>query len=181
MADETIEDGDSAAAKSVAADITNSHRRETVTDEQRLLWRLEFEAREEERQQRVREARIENHRAEIAAAAQAERQAAIAAELARQKASREFRERGRERDHQRTVYEKLVAAERFRNEAVAAARRQAVIQQRQALLDDLDRTINPPAPEAPVIIVEQQSEGSAELGSADFDPTLFARKPRSWW
>jgi hypothetical protein len=79
------------------------------------------------------------------------------------------------------VYEKLVAAERFRNEAVAAARRQAVIQQRQALLDDLDRTINPPAPEAPVIIVEQQSEGSAELGSADSDPTLFARKPRSWW
>jgi hypothetical protein len=49
-------------------------------------------------------------------------------------------------------------------------------------MDDLDRTINPPtAPEPTTIIVEQQSEGSAELGSADFDPKLFARKPRSWW
>jgi hypothetical protein len=76
----------------------------------------------------------------------------------------------------------LNRAEQFRNHVVAEARRNAAIQQRQALIADLDASINPPpAPEAPVIIVEQQSEGSPELGSADFDPTLFARKPRSWW
>jgi hypothetical protein len=40
---------------------------------------------------------------------------------------------------------------------------------------------NPPAPEPTVVIVERPSEGSAELGSRDFDIAAFNKKPRSWW
>jgi hypothetical protein len=179
LADEPINDGDSAAAKSVAAEIANSHRRETVTNEQRLIWQLEFEAREEERRQRVREARIENHRAEIEAAARAERQArqaAIADAEARQRAGREAMERSQRNRETAGIYERLTRAEQFRNHAVAHARQQAAINQRQALLDDLQRDIDnlkPPPP--PTVVVEQPEEDPPWRLGPGFDP-----KARRW-
>ena len=54
-------------------------------------------------------------------------------------------------------------------------------QQRQALIDDLERTINPPpAPEPePSVIYIEQSEGSDTLGTADINPKLYAQ-PKRW-
>jgi hypothetical protein len=48
---------------------------------------------------------------------------------------------------------------------------------RQALVDDLDRAINPPPePQPSVVYVEQSSEGSPRLGDPDFNADLWKRR-----
>jgi hypothetical protein len=55
--------------------------------------------------------------------------------------------------------------------------------QRQRLSKALGDTITaryPPPPE-PTVVVVQEDDGSADLGSRNFDPAKWAKKPRSWW
>jgi hypothetical protein len=70
-----------------------------------------------------------------------------------------------------------------RNHVMATSRQAAIQQNRQAMIADIEKDIaalNPqPSPE-PTIIVEQPSEGSAELGSSDFNADLWKRG-RGWW
>src|SRR6516164_7439760 len=164
MPDETIDDGDSAAAQQVAAELRGLQNRQTISDEQRLLWQLEFEAREKERRFRIREARAENHRAEIEAAARAEREAAIAAEQHRQR--------------QLTgIYDRLRRAEDFRNHAVMLSRQHAAQQNLQATISDLEADIAgmvPKPPPEPTVIVQEVEP--------DDDRVWFRPDPnKSWW
>jgi len=54
-------------------------------------------------------------------------------------------------------------------------------QQRQALLADLERTINPPPPPPePQIIYVEAEEGSDQLGDRDFNVALWQKRPCSW-
>jgi hypothetical protein len=187
MADDGIEVAPPDVVRYVADSMRGLPREPTAAE---LVARQEWLEQCREAEERRR---IQRHHDQLDAEAKAaaeererqwrlEREAALAAEQHRQRVSRAIAERSQRNRETARIYERLNRAEQFRNHVVAEARRNAAIQQRQALMDDLDRTINPPtAPEPTTIIVEQQSEGSAELGSADFDPKLFARKPRSWW
>jgi outer membrane translocation and assembly module TamA len=176
MADETIDDGDSAAAQQVAAELRGLQNRQTISDEQRLLWQLEFEAREKERRFRIREARAENHRAEIEAAARAEREAAIAAEQHRQRVNRDIMERGQSQRQLTGIYDRLRRAEDFRNHAVMLSRQHAAQQSLQATIADLEVDIaklNPAPPPQPQVIVQEVEP--------DDDRVWYSPDPNKSW
>jgi hypothetical protein len=53
--------------------------------------------------------------------------------------------------------------------------------ERQRLSAALDAAIpKPPLPE-PTIVYVAEDDGSADLGSRNFDPVKWAKKSRSWW
>ena len=119
------------------------------------------------------------------AAAQAERQARQQAAVARaertQKLNDKLRERTRRDSRDRTLtglLDHAVQQRAFRDAYVKSARS---AHQRQQLSAALDACIPKPPPEPLEVIVTQEDDGSADLGSGNFDPVKWAKKPRSWW
>jgi hypothetical protein len=64
-----------------------------------------------------------------------------------------------------------------------AARNTIAYQQRATLLNELETALTPPPlPESERdIVYVSEDEGSPDLGSRDFNPALFNKKPRRWW
>jgi len=51
-------------------------------------------------------------------------------------------------------------------------------------MDELDATINPPAPPQepePTVVYVEAAEGSDQLGTSDFNPKRWMQKSRSWF
>jgi hypothetical protein len=48
-------------------------------------------------------------------------------------------------------------------------------------LDNAITTRYPPPPEPITVIVQPEDDGSADLGSRNFDVAKWSKKPRSWW
>jgi hypothetical protein len=74
-----------------------------------------------------------------------------------------------------------VRQEAFHQGAIRSA---AFANQRQRLSSALDNALalrNPPAPPEPATVFVQEDDGSADLGSRNFDVGKWARKPRSWF
>jgi hypothetical protein len=158
-----------------------------LTPEQQQQRQIEREIWREEqaRQSEQRRADREHQRAEAIAAAN--REAAIAAEQARQKARREMRERGRERQREQQIAElhfRARQAEIWQSNVEAAARNSVAYQQRQTLMNQLEHMINGPAPPpepGPEQTIVVSDEGSPDLGTRDFDPKAWMKKPRAWF
>jgi hypothetical protein len=154
-----------------------------LTDEQRLQRQIDNEIWLAERRWRDEQQRAASEQARLEAAAQRQREAAIAAEQHRQRVNRDIAERGNRNRELGSIYDRLTRAEQFRNHAWASARQQAAINQRQVLIADIEKDIaslSPPPPE-PNIVVVREDDGSADFGSRNFDVAKWAKKPRSWW
>ncbi len=140
--------------------------------------------REREYQQWASEKRAESE--------ERERQRLASEQLAEQRRRAEDAERRRHDQHNQshadTSGRRLAALEHqwaaFRSN-VQRAQLQAQQQQRYAnarlILEDLERSVNPPPePEPQVVYVPEEEWGSPRLGSSDFNPKLFS-KPLRWW
>jgi hypothetical protein len=181
VSDETT-DTDSAAVLAVADEIAALHGPLPPLSAEEIEQReIEHELWLYEQHQRAEQQRIARERAQAEAADRAQRESAIAAEQSREKARREFQERDRSRQQVSGIYDRLTRAEAFRNDVVAGARRNAVIQHQQALIADLEKTINPPPEPEPQIVVIEQPQGSPRLGDPDFNPNHPDRWTRNWW
>ena len=112
-------------------------------------------------------------------------EAAILAAQEREKAQRERRERIDREARQRELADLRfqVRSHQVSQSGVQNAVRQTIAtQQQQALLADLERHFNPPPPPPePEVIYVEPVEGSDQLGTSDFNPTLWMQKSRSWW
>src|SRR5262249_54905120 len=112
-------------------------------------------------------------------------EATIAAEQERNKARRERQEQiataTREREL-RDLRLKVTQQGWWQRNVDHAARNAVAIQQRQALVADLERMINPlpPPPAEPEETYIEQSDGSPHLGP-DYNPKLAGQGVLRWW
>jgi len=168
----------------VADAIRCHYRLPELSQEEREQRRIENELYRWECQQRGEQRAFEYQQQQAAEAEAARREAAIAAEQARQKAQREMRERDRERDREQQLVGLHIRAKQqevWQSNVDAAARRAVAVRQQQALLADVERHLIPPPPEPePEVIYVEAEQGTGRLGHADFDPRLMAR-PLRWF
>ena len=166
--------------RSVAAEISGGGLK-PLSDEERLerqIWREEQAFLAEERR-----FEYEQRQAEIEAIARAEHAAEISERnrVARLQLRREYQERQDRQSHDNDL-----TALRFEANQSAmwrnAVRNTLAYQTRQTLINELEAAMNPPPPPpAPDVIYVEAVEGSDQLGSSDFNPTLWMQKSRSWW
>ena len=182
MSDETIPDE---AVAAIADEMRNCSVPRPLTEEERAWRQIEVELWRHECQQRDQEQRrlSEQRRAaqEREAAEQARREAELAAHAAKEKSRREFRQRQQERRERPdiTALRSQVAQQATWQRDVEQAARNAVSQQRrQALIADLERSLNPPPAEQPYYVFP--SDGTGSLGHVDFNVSLMAQ-PMRWW
>jgi hypothetical protein len=107
MADETIDDGDSAAAQQVAADIKAYGTPRTLTDEECLLRQIENEEFLEQCRRHREQQRLASEQARAEADQRARHEAAIADAEYRRRASREAMERSQRSRESADLYSRL--------------------------------------------------------------------------
>jgi hypothetical protein len=112
---------------------------------------------------------------------QAERAEHRRREMRQQREHEQRREQdGRERQRLAALEREWASLKAGVQHAQRDQQRQAVLQYRAQLLDDIGRLIRPPQPqpvEQPYLASE---EGTAQLGYVDFNPALMSR-PLRWW
>jgi hypothetical protein len=173
--DDTIADADVVSA--VAAQMSNTPAKPLSDLERAELDNFIAESRERDRQQR---AEYDRQRTEAEAAQRAE--ASRVAETIRAEASAKLREQLAERERRlnrdRTLTGLLnhaVDQQQFRQQVLRS-------QANAASRARLKSLLNPPAPPEPtVVVVQPEDDGSADLGSPNFDVDKWSKKPRSWW
>jgi hypothetical protein len=129
------------------------------------------ECRERDRQQRL-EYKRRRAEAEEAERAEAERQAGIVRARQHEQRRAETAERNRQQARDRTLTGSALRSAKF-------------AKQRRDLSDALDNFMQTkfpaPPPEPQAVYVQPEDDGSADLGSRNFDPAKWAKKPRSWF
>ena len=189
MADPTVPQADETISDEVVKAIADEMRGCGVrpfTEEERAwrqieveLWRQDCQQRDQEQRQFAEQRRAAQERE---AADQARREAELAAQAAKAKNRREFFQRQQEREQRRdiTALRSRVAQQGLWQRDVERAARNAVSQQqRQALIADLERSINPPPQPEPEVHYIEPYEGSNRLGDSDFNVKLLSA-PMRW-
>jgi hypothetical protein len=177
----SAEETDSSAQTDVSDDVVatvaaemSSHGLRPLSDDellQREVWRAEWHQRDEQRRQRDEQQRLEHQAAQAEAT---RREAAIAAQEAREKAQHELRERRAREVRQHEIaglHLQAARHESFRRNVETAARRALVQQNRQAMVaqyenvfNALDQKLNPPpAPEPSEVVYVEEDRGPPKL------------------
>jgi hypothetical protein len=180
--DYTATDTPDDVVRSVAAEISGGGLKPLSDHErlQRQLWRDEQAWQSEQRR-----AEREHQRAEAEAVARHE--AALEQAEANRRARLERQERQREQDRERQLVGLHIRAKQqevWQSNVENAARNAVAVRQQQALLADVERHFTPPAPPPEPereIVYLSEDEGSPDLGTRDFDPKAWMKKPRAWF
>jgi len=94
----------------------------------------------------------------------------------RQQSDRQLRDRQLSDLHSHAMRQ-----EAFRHSAVRSAANAAARQQLSDALDSWMEMKFPKPPPEPTIVFVQEDDGSADLGSRNFDVGKWMKKSRSWW
>ena len=186
----SAEETDSSAQTDVSDDVVatvaaemSSHGLRPLSDDellQREAWRAEWHQRDEQRRQRDEQQRLEHQAAQAEAT---RREAAIAAQEAREKAQHELRERRAREVREREIaglHLQAARHESWRRNVEKTARNAVLRHHRQAVIAELGRQINPPPPvPEPEVIYIEQSDGSPYLGP-DYNPKLAGQAVLRW-
>lgn len=170
--------------RSIAADMASAGKPPAMTDAERQEWqswreqqallaneqRLESERREAEAEQ----ARLAQER-KTAALERAERTRQLQ-EQQHQQSARQMRDRQLSDLHQASIRNEQFRQGMMRSSAFAVSR-----QELDSLLTNYMDSKYPPPPPEPNFVVVQEDDGSADLGSRNFDVAKWSKKPRSWW
>ena len=161
--DYSAPDAPATAVADVVSEIKNQGKLPPLTDEQIAQRKVDAEIYQAECQWRDQERRAESDRKQAVAAAMAEHERRVALEQAQRKARRERQEQisreVREREL-RDLRQQVTRQDWWQRNVDAAARNAVAVRERQALISDLDRIVNPPAPppEPEVIYAEPEEE-----------------------
>jgi primosomal protein N' len=170
----------------VASEIKASGLPKPLSEDERIAFQIDWEIRQEQARQRDEQQRVENARRRAEAAEVARLETDVANAQAREKARLELRERADRQAREREIADlriKAMAAQGWMTNVERAVQNAEVQRQRQALIDDLERSINPPPPapelEPKVVVISENDFGSSHLGDSDFNPELLKR-PGAW-
>jgi hypothetical protein len=177
---------DEVSADTIAAVVADmSGKPDKLSDEEREQRQLDHWRFLEQCRVRAEQDRFERNRAIAEAAAAKEAEARRQEAIARAERNRKLQEEQREqsarqlRDAQlASLHRASIDQQQYRSAALRSARLAA---QRQ-ILDSALSHLSPPMPEAePTVVVVSEDDGSADLGSPNFDVAKWSKKPRSWW
>ena len=112
---------------------------------------------------------------------QAERHADRRRQMQQQREHEQRRGRdARERQRRAALERELHAIKSATAQAQHEQQRQAALQYRQQLFDELGRLVRPPQPQPVEQVYYLPEEGTAALGFVDFNADLL-KQPQRWW
>jgi hypothetical protein len=164
----------------IAAEISGGGLEPLSDDE-----RIERQNWREEQNFLAQERRLERERQQDEADAVARHEAALEQQEANRKRTLERQEQISRQVRDREIADLRLQTAQQRGWMINAensARNAVAVRQRQVLIADIESHFNPPPPPPePEVIYVEGVEGSDQLGTSDFNPTLWMQKSRSWW
>jgi len=179
-----------AAVAAVADAIRAVHTIQPPSEEERAQRELDNQLWREEQRWRAEQRRLERERKQAEVAEQARREAAIAAEAARRKAQADARERYTREAREREIADLRLRTRRqeaWQRNVEIAARNAMAYQARQTLMNEIEALVCPPAPPpqpentTEIVYLSEDEAGSPHLGDRDFNPKAWMKKPRPWF
>jgi hypothetical protein len=180
---------DEVSADTIAAVVADmSGKPDKLSDEEREQRQLDHWRFLEQQRVRAEQDRYERNRAKAEADAAQLAQERQTAALERAERNRKLQDQMRRdsdrqmRDRQLSdLHRSSIEQQQFRR---GLMRSQANAAAQQSLSDTLDNWWNmkyPPPPPEPTVVVVESDDGSADLGSRNFDVAKWSKKPRSWF